>query len=428
MRSRYLRFVSTTIVAATVSSAAAGQSGLTAPERAAGWRSDIDTLVAVARRVHAGPARPAHSAPFSHAAAELRRRVPMLTDRRVVVEMQRLLAMLGDGHSLVYVMPSRLVSFEMLPVEVYQFEDGLYVVGGTGEGEALVGSRVESFGGIPTAEVLRRMEPYVSRDNAMAFKAFASLYLVTPAFLEAWGATADPTRVSLGIVDRQGRRRIAELSATQVRRTRRRLFPPPGASAPIPPYLREAERPYGLTTSREQRAVYLQFNQVTDAPGQPLAALATVVRDSLRATGADRLIVDVRHNNGGNNLLLAPLIDVLASFAESPDRRIYVITSRATFSAAQNFINRLERRVPRTIFAGEPSMSSPNFTGEDNGVELPFSGVMVSISNRHWQDSSPDDRRPWIAPQIPVALTGADWLANRDPVLAAVLEDLRRPR
>jgi hypothetical protein len=154
-----------------------------------------------------------------------------------------------------------------------------------------------------------------------------------------------------------------------------------------------------------------------------------MLRDSLAATHAAHLIIDVRHNNGGNNLLLQPLVEAIAAFAAaSPEHRVYVLTSRGTFSAAQNFINRIERRIPTTIFAGEPSMSSPNFTGEDNPVTLPFSGLMVSISNRYWQDSDANDRRPWIAPHLPVTLSSTDWLNNRDPVLDAVLSAMASKR
>ena len=79
-------------------------------DRVAGWRGDIDFLVAEARRVHAGPSRPAHAPAFAEAAADLSRRVPELPDHRVVVEVQRLLARLNDGHSLVYPMPSERMS------------------------------------------------------------------------------------------------------------------------------------------------------------------------------------------------------------------------------------------------------------------------------------------------------------------------------
>ena len=124
-------------------------------------------------------------------------------------------------------------------------------------------------------------------------------------------------------------------------------------------------------------------------------------------------------------MLLAPLVGTLAAFERSrPGNRIYVLTSRTTFSAAQNFITRLERAA-RPIFAGEISMSSPNFTGEDNPVTLPWSGLQLSISNRYWQDSEAGDRRPAIPMDLPADLTARAWLSNQDPVLERVLREIR---
>lgn len=71
-------------------------------DRTEGWRADIDHLVAEARRMHAGPDRPAFQPSFAAAAEELKRRVPSLSDPRLAVEVQRLMAMLGDGHSILY--------------------------------------------------------------------------------------------------------------------------------------------------------------------------------------------------------------------------------------------------------------------------------------------------------------------------------------
>lgn len=59
---------------------------------------------------------------------------------------------------------------------------------------------------------------------------------------------------------------------------------------------------------------------------------------------------------------------------------------------------------------------------------LPYSRVRGSISTLYWQDSDPDDRRRWIAPHLPVTLSAADYFANRDPVLDAVLAITARTR
>jgi hypothetical protein len=191
------RFVVPIVAAATAIAAAIviaqSKSG---QDRVDGWRGDIEYLVAEAQRVHAGPGRPAHSPVFAQAAAELSRRIPDLPDHRIAVEIQRLVAMLGDGHSLVYPMPSPRMPFATLPLDLYLFDDGLFVVDGSRLAEDLIGSRVVRFGGRPAEDVLRDMAPYVSRDNDMALKAFAGLYLVVPAFLEACGAADSADRAA----------------------------------------------------------------------------------------------------------------------------------------------------------------------------------------------------------------------------------------
>ncbi|MFT5052049.1 MAG: hypothetical protein ACI8QZ_003480 [Chlamydiales bacterium] len=148
------------------------------------------------------------------------------------------------------------------------------------------------------------------------------------------------------------------------------------------------------------------------------------MRESLLDSKATHLIVDVRHNNGGNNNLVRPLVRAMIEFEmRAPEHRIFVLMGRNTFSAAQNFINRVERWTNAT-FVGEPSSSSPNFVGEENEIMLPFSRVQGSISNRYWQDSDPWDHRPWIAPDLAVALTAEQYFQGVDPVLELVLDQL----
>ncbi|MDP8909094.1 MAG: hypothetical protein M3N47_08240, partial [Chloroflexota bacterium] len=64
----------------------------------------------------------------------------------------------------------------------------------------------------------------------------------------------------------------------------------------------------------------------------------------------------------------------------------------------------------------------PNHYGENGAIDLPHSGLHVSVSTLWWQYSHPLDDRPWIAPDIPARLSAADYVANRDPVLSAALD------
>ena len=390
-----------------------------------GWRYDLDFLVREARRLHAGPTRPAFSERFAERAAALRASVPELSDEELVLETMRLVAVLNDGHSAIYG-PDRDTPLALdgraLPLKLYWFPSGVYVVDGQGEAADLAGSRVLRFGDVDAAQVLERMAAYRGVDNAMTFRWMGpQFYLPRLAMLRAVGAASEGPEVALTLRTPEGEERSVTIEAGDFE-TIRKLRPSPAASGAVPRYLASVDTNYWHEPLPEIAAVYVQFNQVRDGGRESLSAFAARLQASLRETGATNLIVDVRHNNGGNNSLVRPLVRTLVEFdARSTENRIFVLTGRNTFSAAQNFINRVERWTD-AIFVGEPSSSSPNFVGEETDVVLPYTRLRGSISSRYWQDSDPGDHRPWIDVDIPVELTAADYFENVDPVLDTVFE------
>jgi hypothetical protein len=170
--------------------------------RAEGWRYDLTFLVEEISRLHVNPDRPGSSAEFRAAVERLHDRIPELRDVRVFVEMQRLVAMLGDGHSVMYPFPTASLSFGLLPVDFYEFSDGLFIVKGYGAGEEFVGNRVVRFGPLGTEEVTRAVEPFITRDNPMSAKWTRPFYLAMPAFLHAVGATQTTSRCRPADFDR----------------------------------------------------------------------------------------------------------------------------------------------------------------------------------------------------------------------------------
>jgi hypothetical protein len=129
----------------------------------------------------------------------------------------------------------------------------------------------------------------------------------------------------------------------------------------------------------------------------------------------------MRWNNGGNTFLSQPLLySLIKSDKINQKGKLFVIIGRRTFSAAQNTSTFFERHT-KAIFVGEPTGSRPNFVGEETPFVLPYSKVMVNISDLYWQSSWPMDYRTWIAPQIYTPPTFAAYRANRDPAMEAIL-------
>ena len=394
-------------------------------DRTDGLRFDIDYLVEEAQRMHAGLDRPAFSSRFIAAAKTLHDAIPASTDAEVLVGLMRLLAILSDGHTGIYGADPDTpldISLATLPLKFYVFDEGTYIVDGIGAAAELAGSRVLEIGDLSAEDTLQRLSEYRGVDNPMTWQWMGpQFYLGRTLMLQQVRATTSTESVTLTLRDAAGNVSVQKIDSGDFN-IRRKLRPSPAAQGEVPLYLTNVDIEYWMQSFPEQRAVYFQFNQVRNGDDQSIEEFAAQLAERLVKEETKNLIIDVRHNNGGNNSLVRPLIRALVAFENAArGNQIYVITGRNTFSAAQNFINRTERWTD-AIFVGEPSSSSPNFVGEETNLLLPYSRIRGSISTRFWQDSDPGDNRAWITPVLPVKPTAAAYFSNEDAAMDAIFK------
>ena len=150
---------------ALVASLAAGPAdSLTAVE----WRSDLHQLVAELERWHPNLYHWVSKAAFDSAVAALDARIPALTGEQIVVELARLVASIGDGHTyFAPTQPSSGVKFGSYPVAYQRFSEELYVQATDSAGAALLGGRVTRIGRLTADQALAAVAPLVSQENAM---------------------------------------------------------------------------------------------------------------------------------------------------------------------------------------------------------------------------------------------------------------------
>ena len=55
-------------------------------------------------------------------------------------------------------------------------------------------------------------------------------------------------------------------------------------------------------------------------------------------------------------------------------------------------------------------------------MQLPHSGLTIRASTIYWRGWTSSEDRPWVSPDIPVALSSRDYQFNHDPVLQAALD------
>jgi tetratricopeptide (TPR) repeat protein len=370
---------------------------------------------------------------FDSAVAALDRRIPSLARHRIIVEMARIVALVGDGHTNIAPTRDPKIGFRTLPVRFYFFKDGLFVRAAERAHAGLAGARVVRLGRTTPEQAYGRVRELIARDNEMDVRFFAPFLLAMPEVLHALGIIDDMEQVPL--VLQQGSRRStvalrpSGLASMMPPDTDVSWWPDSGwvdmrdeAAAPVPLWLRHDPRDhFRLEYLPESRLVYVQYNKVADKEEESISDFSRRLLAMADTADVAKLVLDLRLNRGGDGTLNPPLLVSLikARKLDGPGR-LFAIIGRSTFSAAQFMVNDLERYTD-AVFVGEPSGGKLNSYGDSRKITLPHSGITVRVSIYWWQEE-PWDTRQWKAPDVAAELTSAEYRANIDPALKVVLE------
>lgn len=393
------------------------------------WRRDLRFLVREIRRRAYDPFRHVPETRFDAAVAELDGAIPNLSDLQVIVAMNALLRPLGDGHAWVWPADEDEEFCRRLPVQLFHFAEGLFVIAAAPGYEALLGAEVVRFGERPVAEAMAAVDAIVHRDNENSQwpKFIMPRLLRIVPLLHSLGIASDPHTMTLTIRDLAGETRQVSLPADAMPPNQRGIRSPGGWSfypetleTPLPLYLRNLDVSYWFAHLHDQEAVYVQWNAVQDDPPEAFSAFTDRLFAFIEGHRLAKLAIDLRWNSGGNTFLAMPFLHRLIGSTVNRRGALFVIIGRATFSAAQNITSYLDRHT-EAVFVGEPTGSSPTFVGETVEFALPYSKASVNVSDLLWSSTWPMDYRSWIAPTLYTPPTFAAFRANRDPALEAIL-------
>ncbi len=311
------------------------------------------------------------------------------------------------------------------------FSDGVFVRSAIQEQKDLVGTRVIKIGDEPISEAIGRVTDLFGKDNEMGVKFFAPLLLTMPEILHAVGLSKS-VNISSFTVETEGRHRVVKLAPIGPVEilpadTDTSWMPKDGwvdmrdkAKAPTPLWLKNANL-FWIEYLENSKTVYAQINQVGNKQDETLQAFSKRLLAFVEAKAADKLVLDLRLNRGGNGQLLLPLEIALLKSGMDQKGKLFILMGRSTWSASQFFLNWTQKHT-NAVFVGEPSASKGNVYGDSRRITLPNSGITTRVSVYYWQDWSPWDTRVWTAPHVTAELSSAEYMANVDPVLRAAID------
>lgn len=398
------------------------------------WRDDLRALVEGLERVHPDPYHKTSRESFATAVDALRDSIPDLPAHRIIVGFSRLVAMVGDGHTSLALFFAPGVGFHILPYRLGIYEDGMYVEAADRSLADLAGGRVSAIGGVPVEQVLARVTPLISRDNDNWIPAVAPSLLNRIEVLHALGLAPDLRGAAL-TVEKDGRtihRVVQPLAEPQPARFGLPFLPRltpdwvdirDTVSAPVPLYQQRYDDLYWWTYLPEQDLLYIKWDQVQNRPEGPsaLETFREAMRFARERTPA-RTVIDIRNNTGGEGGLLPPVVrEIIRTREVDEPGRLFLVIGRRTFSAGQMMTGMLQR-LTTAVVVGEPSSAFYNGYAGHEFLTLPNSGIGVAVSPDYYQMGDyPGDPRQQATPRLAAVPTFADYSANRDPALRAIL-------
>ncbi len=344
-----------------------------------------------------------------------------MDDFSFAIELQTLVAMLGDSHTTINI--GNLVDddMRMLPIRLKRFEGRWILSTVPAELERYLGYELTMLNGRSMQDVYQALAPFISHDNEVKLgRQFLSSFYIVP-ILGHFGIVGDESSVPLTLCSPSGEREIVSVPVIAAKDTQSYSFSmlsKQRMSIPVTEWDRSRNyKAFGL----DDDTLYVQYNVCQEDKDLPMEAFVTQLDQMMEAGSYGKIIIDMRNNGGGSDG--GPLISWVGDRL-ADGRKVYTLIGETTFSAAVN--NGVLLQMAGSVLVGTPTSGNVNHFGSTNAFKLPNLPVQVRYSTKYMDlaeyfgvaDRYGDSP---LIPDITVEQTLSDYLSGIDTTVEHVL-------
>jgi hypothetical protein len=369
------------------------------------WHEDLAFFARELPKHHANAFFSLSRAAFEAEVAGLDKRIDRANGDEMFVGLQAIAKSIGDGHTGMVAPADRRV----IPIQVQKFGGEFRVVAAGPAAAKALGTRIVRIGRVRMADAWHRVMALTPQGELDQLRREDALVYLTRGYaLHGLDITPSRDHAVYTFVPDSGEAFDLDIAAV------------PAGSDPAMT---------GLVAERELR------NQNKDAPfwckdiGQKTVYCGWRTYQDLDvhakemfalAAKADKLVIDMRDNGGGDNTVgYSQIVKPLKDDARLNRKgRLYVLIGAETFSAAMNNAAQFQDET-NAILAGETIGEKPNSYQEPRQFRLPRSHLVVRASTLWYafRKTGPNV----VAPDKEIVPSWDEVKAGRDPVLEWVL-------
>ncbi|MBN1875481.1 MAG: hypothetical protein JXA33_14720 [Anaerolineae bacterium] len=359
-----------------------------AQTRDARWQQDVQYLAEQLSRLHVDAFHGVSQEVFEQAITQLRANISIMDDLDITLEIMRIVAMIGDAHTKA--VPPETMAYDLHPIRVSWLKDGFYVTGAITGYQDLVETRIVRIGETPIERVYQVVKPYIAHETETGLRDDIWMYLVCPDIHRHLGLV---TEDQVGVYTFEYKDSTLPENSRVLTRTLSTIAPDTYfemVTETLPAgdllYQQSRDQFYTFTYLEEEETVYFQYNKgnemATQSPSEFVKELWTFIETHPVA----RLIIDLRHNSGGDEGIFWDFIEQLAQHPLNKTGNLFVIVGRKTYSSAVLNVALLQRKTD-AIFIGEPPSSFLDHYGQRASFVLPNSRIRIEYSTTYFARS-----------------------------------------
>ena len=338
-------------------------------------------------------------------------KVDQLNNKQVFVELNKIIALIGDAHTTINIWDGY-----SYPLEFWMFDGKVYVVNTDTSLKEMMFSQVLKVDGVDIDIIIEKLTTLISHENESWILAMLPSYLQSPVYMYSLGIVQNENNAVFTV---QKNEKVQDFTVSALGYGKSANFVNEKTEDVL---IGKYEKYYNYEYLTDYKACYFEYNACANMDGQTFTNFNKEMFDMIEKNNVDKIIIDLRSNMGGNSEILNPFTKELNSYITNKDNvKVYILVGRNTFSSGMFAIYRIKESAPDAISVGEPTGGSLDCYGEVKTFNLPNSQIPIGYSTKYFEFSKDftykNDGVGTFKPDILIQPTIEDYQSGTDVVL-----------
>lgn len=383
-------------------------------ERNRNWEQDLIYIKENLPELHDNLYEKVTQQEFQSKIDELTARLGQLSDEEIIVELSRILALVGDEDTLLSYWGD--YSF---PLRFWVFDGGVYIIGTDKNHDDLLYGRVLQIDGVEIGSVLEQTAAVISHENETQLQMSQTQMLFQVELLYGLGIIKDKSGAEFVVETKDGDVQLCN------------IFSVYGGQHDLDNLLLSQiigsshQRWYDFHFIPEQNAMYFEFNVCEDLiEGEPFTSMSERMFDAMEQQPPEKMIIDLRSNGGGHWGKFTSFLGRFTQYLNNhPELRVYVLTGKNSSFIGARAADQIMSLAPGAVSVGEPTGGVLDSCNVINSFRLSGGDdiwVFYSTKNIEYDVGG---KKGSFVPDIIIEPTLKDYQDGNDRVLQYVIED-----